>query len=64
MLIVINFARDDSFQLVAIGQRVLVSNTATGTEGRARIAVRYTMNSTFHHITFPLFRMPEISHKA
>jgi hypothetical protein len=46
MLIVINFARDEGFQLVVIGQRVLVSNTAAGTDGRAGIDVNYTISST------------------
>jgi hypothetical protein len=63
MLIVINFARDESFQLVVIGQRVLVSNIATGTDGRADIDVNYTISSTSCHLTFPLFKTPENSNK-
>ena len=64
MLIVINFARDESFQLVVIGQKVLVSNTAAGTDGRAGIDVTYTISSTSRHLTFPLFKKPETSNKA
>jgi hypothetical protein len=64
MLMMINFARDESLQLVVIGQRVLVSNTAAGTDGRAGIAVNYTINSTSRHITFRHFKTPENSDKA
>ena len=64
MLIVINCATDESFQLVVIGQRVLVSNIAAGTDGIAGIDVNYTISSTSRHITFPLFKTPESSDKA
>jgi len=64
MLIVINCATDESFQLVVIGQRVLVSNTTAGTDGRAGIDVNYAISSTFRHITFTLFKTPESSDKA
>jgi len=53
MLMVINCATDESFQLVVIGQRVLVSNTAAGTDGRAGIDMNYAISSTSRHITFP-----------
>jgi len=61
MLIVINFARDESFQLVVIGQRILVSNTAAGTDGRAGIDVNYIISSTSRHLIYPLFKTPETS---
>jgi hypothetical protein len=60
---VINFARDESFQLMAIGQRVLVSNTAADTDRRADIDVSY-ISSTSRHLTFPLFKRPKPPNKA